>query len=319
MDNIIKKERKKRQKRNYFDNNTDDAIILYNRTEDPKLKNKIYEQGIHYSFFKLTQNIIHTFKFYNTEVENLEHLQHEIIIFLLSKIHLYDRKRNIQEKLEKIIRVEFEENYEGDFESYIGDTDEVTTTQIKEFVLKLDISDKCREKAMKIPVPKGFSYFGTITKRWLINYTRKNYNKLINNVLIDQLNSYSNNDSNSNSNISILDRGIVEITETPKSMDLSEVDRDNPLSYFINDYVSYCDRKLEELFPKPIDAKIADCILELFRRREEIVFFNKKALYANVREVIDVKTPKITKISKKLHKIFKSRYNVFINEDQLPR
>ena len=43
--------------------------------------------------FKLTENIIHTFKFYHTEVSNLEHLQHEIITFLLSKIHLFDPTR----------------------------------------------------------------------------------------------------------------------------------------------------------------------------------------------------------------------------------
>ena len=36
-------------------------------------------------FFKLTQNIIHTFKFYHTEVEDLEHLQHEIEVFLIRK------------------------------------------------------------------------------------------------------------------------------------------------------------------------------------------------------------------------------------------
>ena len=53
-------------------------------------RNKIYEEEIHYAFFKLTQNIIHTFKFYHTEVEDLEHLQHEIIVFLLSKIHLFN-------------------------------------------------------------------------------------------------------------------------------------------------------------------------------------------------------------------------------------
>ena len=80
---------KKSGSKNYFTQETEDAIVLYNNTVDPVLKSKIYEEKIHYAFFKLTQNIIHTFKFYHTEVENLEHLQHEIIVFLLSKIHLY--------------------------------------------------------------------------------------------------------------------------------------------------------------------------------------------------------------------------------------
>ena len=84
----IKKNKPK--SKNYFTQETENAIVLYNSLSDPILKSKLYEQKIHYAFFKLTQNIIHTFKFYHTEVENLEHLQHEIIIFLLSKIHLFN-------------------------------------------------------------------------------------------------------------------------------------------------------------------------------------------------------------------------------------
>jgi hypothetical protein len=81
---------KKKVSKNYFTQETEDAIVLYNNTPDPELRSKIYEEKIHYAFFKLTQNIIHTFKFYHTEVSDLEHLQHEIIVFLLSKIHLFD-------------------------------------------------------------------------------------------------------------------------------------------------------------------------------------------------------------------------------------
>ena len=81
---------RKAKNKNYFTQETEDAIVLYNNTENPALKSKIYEEKIHYAFFKLTQNIIHTFKFYHTEVEDLEHLQHEIIVFLLSKIHLFN-------------------------------------------------------------------------------------------------------------------------------------------------------------------------------------------------------------------------------------
>ena len=77
----IKRKRKKKSK-NYFTQDTEDAIVRYNNEPDPEIRSKIYESEIHYAFFKLTQNIIHTFKFYHTEVENLEHLQHEIINFV---------------------------------------------------------------------------------------------------------------------------------------------------------------------------------------------------------------------------------------------
>ena len=79
---MVRKRRKK--SKNYFTQETEDAIVLYNNTSDSEVRSKIYEREIHYAFFKLTENIIHTFKFYHTEVSNLEHLQHEIITFLLN-------------------------------------------------------------------------------------------------------------------------------------------------------------------------------------------------------------------------------------------
>tara|TARA_R110000803_G_scaffold93070_1_gene160564 strand:+ start:544 stop:1065 length:522 start_codon:yes stop_codon:yes gene_type:complete len=89
---MIKKKRKPKSK-NYFTQETEDAIVLYNGSTDSEFKSTLYKEKIHYAFFKLTENIIHTFKFYHTEVEELEHLQHEIIVFLLSKIHLFDPSR----------------------------------------------------------------------------------------------------------------------------------------------------------------------------------------------------------------------------------
>jgi len=71
-------------------------------------------------------------------------------------------------------------------------------------------------------------------------------------------------------------------------------------------------------FPKEYDAQIADCILELFRKRDAIDVFNKKALYIYIREMIDVKTPKITKIANKLHKVFKEKYLVYYEKGFFP-
>ena len=60
------------------------------------------------------------------------------------------------------------------------------------------------------------------------------------------------------------------------------------------------------------DAQIADAILELFRKRESIDIFNKKALYIYIREIIDAKTPKITKIADRLYDIFKEHYCFYL-------
>ena len=230
-------------KKNYFTQDTEDAIVAYNLSIDYGERSKIYDEKINYAFFKLTQNIIHTFKFYHTEVENIEDLQHEIIIFLLSKIHLFDPSKGA----------------------------------------------------------KAYSYFGTIVKRWLILYNDKNYKKKVASIpvsVLEEDNSFSYT---------------IEENNSPSDK-LSHGDK---MSLFMDLYVEYCTENLEALFPKDQDAKIADAILELFRKREHLDIFNKKALYIYIREMIDAKTPKITKIADRLHKIFKTNYIFYLENGHI--
>jgi hypothetical protein len=215
----------------YFTQDTEDAIILYNVTPDPSVRSRIYRDRIHYPFFKLTENIIHTFKFYHTEVDNIEDLQHEVIEFLLRKIHRFDPSKGA----------------------------------------------------------KAYSYFGTIAKRYLINENKKNYKKKV-------------------------DKAPIDILETDEnySYDLDETPATVKLNYFIDKFVDHCTTNIYTLFPKKDDAKIADAVLEIFRKRDNIDIFNKKALYIYIREIIDVKTPKITKISDQLYSIFKVNYLFYL-------
>jgi len=225
---------KKAPSRNYFTQDTEDAIVLYNNTVDFELKSKIYEDRIHYAFFKLTQNIIHTFKFYHTEVENLEHLQHEIEVFLLSKMHLFNPENGA----------------------------------------------------------KAYSYFGTIVKRWCILYNDKNYKKKIQKVPVTEL---EQDDSHS-------------YTIEPSNSD-------DKLSLFIDGWVEFVSFNLYEMFSKEYDTKIADAVLELFRKRDQIDIFNKKALYIYIREMVpDAKTPKITKIADTLYDNFKHNYLFYLDQ-----
>ena len=224
--------------KNYFTQDTEDAIVTYNLSIDSAEKSKIYNDRIHYAFFKLTQNIIHTFKFYYTEVENIEDLQHEIITFLLSKIHLFDPSKGT----------------------------------------------------------KAYSYFGTIVKRWLILYNEKNYKKRVNSVPIMSLEEDNNHSYTIEENNSPSDR-------------LSHNDK---ISFFTDLYIEHCTTNIYTLFPKENDAKIADAILELFRKRDSLEVFNKKALYIYIREMIDAKTPKITKIADRLYDIYKRNYILYL-------
>ena len=217
--------------RYYFTDETEDAIVRYNNSTDFDERSKIYGDEIHYAFFKLTQNIIHTFKFYHTEVDQLEHLQHEIITYLLSKIHLFDPSRGA----------------------------------------------------------KAYSYFGTIVKRYLILQNTKNYKKKIAKVDAMELDKDDN----------FRYEGGEELVKS---------DLDKYMDIFIN----HVSENIFDLFPKGNDAQIADAILEIFRKRESLDIFNKKALYIYIREMVDVKTPKITRIAQQLHKIFKLEYLFYL-------
>ena len=93
---------------------------------------------------------------------------------------------------------------------------------------------------------------------------------------------------------------------------MSDDPQNSELSKYIDLFTYYVTENIYELFPKKNDAQIADAILELFRNRENIEIFNKKALYIYIREIVDVKTPKITKIADKLHDIFKTQYIFFL-------
>ena len=230
MEVLVKKKKKGVQ---YFTKETEDAIILYNSTTDPEIRSRLYNDKIHYAFFKLTENIIHTFKFYYTEVDNITDLQHEVITFLLSKIHLFKPEKGA----------------------------------------------------------KAFSYFGTIAKRYLILSNQKNYKKRIDTAPIEILEESENH-----------------------SYNLDESSYNERLSSFIDLYIEHCTQNIYELFPKEYDARIADAILELFRKRENLDIFNKKALYIYIREIIDAKTPKITKIANQLYDIFKQNYIFYLEQ-----
>ena len=281
--------------KNYFTQETEDAIILYNKTSDHIIRDKIYHKHIHYPFFKLTQNIIHTFKFYNTEVDNLEHLQHEIEVFLLGKLHLYNHSQNIQDRLVKIITKEFQEEYTGDFKQFVGDVDKITQQQINDFINTLDVSKECMDKLSKMTPPKAYSYFGTIVKRWCIIYNNKIYSSKTNQTPIDELNQDHNP------------------SYTP---DLSP--SDDKLFIFMESYIEYLDSNIEKLFNKQQDREIADSILELFRKRDQIDIFNKKALYIYIHEMVpEAKTPRITKIANSLYDIFKRNYVFYLENNYI--
>lgn len=82
---------RKKSLSNYFTADTDKWIIAYNASTSHVERDKIFREHLYYPFYKLSENIIHTFKFYYTEVNDIEDLKYEIISLVFQdKIMKFD-------------------------------------------------------------------------------------------------------------------------------------------------------------------------------------------------------------------------------------
>jgi len=89
---IDKPKKKKRIKRNYFTEETEDAIVLYNQETNYVIKNKIYNNHIKDPLEKLVEYVINTFKF-SYLTETLENKKVEVISHLLVNFDKYNKDK----------------------------------------------------------------------------------------------------------------------------------------------------------------------------------------------------------------------------------
>lgn len=75
----------------YFTQETEDAIVLYNASSDPVFRDRIFKAKIYHALYKLSENIIHTFKFYYMDTESVEDLKLDVVCMLVEeKLHRFD-------------------------------------------------------------------------------------------------------------------------------------------------------------------------------------------------------------------------------------
>lgn len=132
--NLTKKgkprKRKPKTQNVYFTKVTENAILEYVATENDGLRNKIYNKHIEYAFFKLTENIINTYKMHYTDGESIEDHQHDTIVFLLQQLkkykpekgaaysyfgtiakrYLIQKNKKNYAKLQEMVRMEYEDD-----------------------------------------------------------------------------------------------------------------------------------------------------------------------------------------------------------------
>jgi len=225
-----KKRGRKRTKKQYFTPDTDAAIKDYLATSNQDDRDEIFKTRIWYPFYKLAENLIHTFKFYYTEVDDLEDLKHEVICFLLEKLDYFKPEKGT----------------------------------------------------------KAFSYFSIVGKNYLILYNNNNYKK---------------KKAKAEPSAADEDEGVLR--------SLGRDDRKQDIKDFIDYFTEYTDKHMFTMFKKDKDRKVCDAINILFKRRENLEIFNKKALYIYIREMTGVDTPVITKVTKVLKKLYKKLYTEY--------
>ena len=226
----VKKRGRKRKNKQYFTSNTDLAIKEYLSSSNQKERDSIFANKIHYPFYKLAENLIHTFKFYYTEVDDLEDLKHEVVCFFLEKLDYFKPEKG----------------------------------------------------------SKAFSYFSIVGKNYLILYNNNNYKKKKQKVGLEEADE---------------DDGVIR--------SLGRDQRKKEIKDFIDYLTEYIDKHMFTMFKKDKDRRVCDAINVLFKRRENLEIFNKKALYIYIREMTDADTPVITKVTKKLKSVYKNLYIEF--------
>ena len=87
-----KKRGRPRKNKMYFTQDTEDAIIAYNTEQDNVLRNKVFNEYIHHPLFKMTENLIHRYKFYHFDAPTQD-VQYEVIAFILEKLPKYTQDK----------------------------------------------------------------------------------------------------------------------------------------------------------------------------------------------------------------------------------
>lgn len=202
-----------RKNKMYFTQDTEDAIIAYNKSSSDREKNQLYKERIQYPFEKLAENILNTFKFTYFDVPK-EDIQCEVVAILIQKIHMFKEGKG-----------------------------------------------------------KAFSYFSIVAKNYLILNNNSNYKRFKKTSLLSEMPESWNPEN-----------------------DFYETEQGEEFNEFKDLMLAYWDNNLTNVFTKKRDIQIADAILELFRRSQNIENFNKKHLYLLIREMTDCKTHYITKV-----------------------
>ena len=180
------------------------------------------------------------------------------------------------------------ENIIHTFKFYYFD---VSSEQVKHEVVSFLVMNIHKFKEGK---GKAFSYFSIVAKNYLILHNNKNYK------------NYKIHDK-----MDVLDYS-SKIKDMQKNSEVANFNED-----YVNEMLEYWEVNLTNIFRRQKDILVADAVLEMFRRRQNIENFNKKALYILIREMTGSKTQHITRIVNVMKKYNMNLMKEFQNTGQL--
>ena len=135
---------------------------------------------------------------------------------------------------------------------------------------------------------RAFSYFSIVAENYCIQTNNKAYKLL-----------------KSKDSLLAVDRQRDVVNEQVTNS------RKESLKDFTDLFVEKYDDSIDDRFNKDTDKKIAYAVIELFRRRENIEKYNKKALYVLIREMTNEKTQDISRVVNVIKRDFKEKYKIY--------
>lgn len=139
---------------------------------------------------------------------------------------------------------------------------------------------------------KAFSYFSVIAKNYLILHNNTNYKNEKRSVYLSE---------KTDSDVSVEEILMLAAPDYEQHAEMKE---------FTELMIDFWENNAARIFKKKRDIEIANAVIELFKRVENIENFNKKALYLMIREMTNSKTSYITKVVNEMRK----RVEIHLNE-----
>lgn len=128
----------------------------------------------------------------------------------------------------------------------------------------------------------GFYYFNITCRNYLIDLNKKNYQKLKQKADLVEVDT---------------DEGVLN------NFEIAEASEE--LHEFFDRYVEFLERKMDTMFKNNKDElKVMDAIIHIIKNRNKIDNLNKKAIYIYIREVTQLPTNIITRVTKELKEHF---------------